>query len=382
MESVNAFRKVATRQCLSNARTFSLQQQRSITSYASLKPGKKKVTLLPGDGIGKEISDSVVGIFQAANVPVDFERFDYPWTVLTDGSTPYKEVIASLARNRVGLKGAYFTPLIGGPVSRNVQIRKDLDIFANVVPLKNFKGITTRHSGINIDIVIVRENTQGEYSGFEQEVEPGVVQSLKIVTEYASRRICEYAFQLATTEGRKKVTAVHKANIQKATDGLFLEVFRQVAQKYPSIKSDDMIIDNCCMQLVMKPSQFDVMVTSNLYGNIITNVAGGLIGGPGIVGGANIGENIALFEPGTRHVAMDIAGKNKANPVAMLLSSTMMLRHLELPEFANLIENAVHAVVKEGKHLTSDLGGKATTTQVTEAVIDKVLNPPLKDLHL
>jgi len=347
-------------------------QRRNITAYTNLRQTTKRVTLLPGDGIGQEIADSVVGVFQAVEAPVEFERFDYKGSEIGDNSIKYKEVLSSLARTGVGLKGSFFTPLGAGFVSRNLQLRKDLDLFANVVPIKNYRGINTRHSNTKVDLVLVRENMQGEYSGHEQEVDPGVVQSLKIVSEYSSRRIVEYAFQLAVSEGRKQVTAVHKANIQKATDGLFLRTFKSVAEKYPSIKAKDMIIDNCCMQLVMHPSQFDVMVTSNLYGNIIANVAGGLVGGPGIIPGANIGAGIGLFEPGLRHSAQDIAGQQKANPTAMILSGCELLKYLELNEHAERIERAVQEVVAEGKYLTRDVGGSATTRRFTEAIIGKL----------
>jgi len=347
-------------------------QSRNITPYTALRQSTKKVTLLPGDGIGPEIADAVVGVFAAAEVPVEFERFEYIGSQLSDDSYRYKEVLSSLARTGLGLKGSYFTPLGAGFVSRNVQLRRDLDLFANVVPIKNYRGINTRHSNTKVDLVIVRENMQGEYSGHEQEVDPGVRQSLKIVSEYSSRRITEYAFQLAVSEGRKKVTAVHKANIQKATDGLFLRTFRSVAEKYPSIEAKDMIIDNCCMQLVMHPSQFDVMVTSNLYGNIIANVAGGLVGGPGIIPGANIGAGIAIFEPGLRHSAQDIAGQQKANPTAMILSGVELLKYLELDQYATTIEQAVQETVAEGKYLTRDVGGTSTTKKFTEAVISKL----------
>jgi len=355
-------------------KSFNNIQLRNISAYTEPRKAIKRVTLLPGDGIGQEIADSVVGVFQAAGVPVEFERYDYKGSELGDDTVRYREVLSSLARNGVGLKGSYFTPLGAGFVSRNVQLRKDLDLFANVVPIKNYRGISTRHSNTKVDLVIVRENMQGEYSGHEQEVDPGVVQSLKIVSEYSSRRIAEYAFQIAQSEGRKRVTCVHKANIQKATDGLFLRTFRSVAEKYPSIEAKDMIIDNCCMQLVMHPSQFDVMVTSNLYGNIIANVAGGLVGGPGIIPGANIGAGIAIFEPGLRHSAQDIAGQQKANPTALILSGTELLKYLELDSYAENIEKAVQDVVAEGKYLTADVGGTGTTRKFTEAVIEKLTN--------
>jgi len=271
---------------------------------------------------------------------------------------------------RVALKGPLITPS-PSVTSRNLTLRTSLDLFANVVPCASIPGVQTRHTGTKIDLVVIRENTQGEYSGFEQEVAPGVVQCLKVVTDYASRRIAEYAFQYAIKNGRSKVTAVHKANIQKQTDGLFLKVCREVAQKYPNIKYTEMIIDNCCMQLVMNPSQFDVMVTGNLYGNIISNVAAGLVGGPGVVGGANIGEQIAIFET-ARHPALDIAGKNKANPLGLLRGATMMLKYMELPEHADRIEKAVADTISKNKLLTTDLGGQATTRQITESIISSL----------
>ena len=253
-----------------------------------------------------------------------------------------------------------------------MKLRTTLDLFANIVPCVSVKGLKTRFSDVNIDLVVIRENTQGEYSGFEQKVEPGVVQSLKVITEHASRRVAEYAFEYAVKENRKKVTCIHKANIQKATDGLFLRTCREVAKKYPQIQYSEMIIDNCCMQLVMNPSQFDVMLTPNLYGNIITNVASGLVGGPGITPGANVGDGTAVFESGARHAAQDIAGMNKANPSALLLSSTMMLRYLDLPDHAKRIENAIYKVLQDGKVLTRDVGGTATTKDFTNAVIQNL----------
>lgn len=343
------------------------KQIRTIMSYTASKP-IKRVTLIPGDGVGPEVTQSVVGIFQAADVPVDWDTFRYS-DIESYNAEVEEKIIASIARNRVALKASLHTPVGGGYFSRNLKLRKDLDLFANVVHCRNLPNIKTRHSGMNVDLVVVRENTQGEYSGFEQQVETGVVQSIKIVTESASRRIAEYAFQYAKKDGRKKVTAIHKANIQKQTDGLFIKVCKEVAQKYPDIQYNEMIIDNCCMQLVMNPSQFDVMVTLNLYGNIIINAAAGLIGGPGVVGGANVGEGMVVFEPGTRHVAADIAGQNKANPVAMISSAVMMLRHLDLNDHATKIENAVDKVLAEGKVKTQDLGGNSTTKEFTDAVI-------------
>jgi len=338
--------------------------------------GNKRVTLIPGDGIGPEVTESVLGIFQAANVPIEWEIFRNLFkNNLTHelNDVVFQELLSSIARNRVCLKGPLYTPIETPSV--NVKLRKSLDLYANIVPCANVSGLNTRHKEQAVDLVVVRENTQGEYSGFEQAVEPGVVQSLKITTDRSTRRIAQFAFEYAKRNGREKVTCIHKANIQKQTDGLFLKVCRQVAADYPAIKYNEMIIDNCCMQLVMNPGQFDVMLTPNLYGNIIANVATGLVGGPGIVGGANVGDGIAVFEVGARHVAQDIAGQNKANPVALIQSSIMMLRYLDLPEYAKKIENAVRYVISEQKVWTGDLGGKSSTKDVTQAIIDQLSVP-------
>jgi isocitrate dehydrogenase (NAD+) len=343
------------------------QSLKEISNYNSFK---KKITLIPGDGIGPEITESVIGIFLAADVPIEWERFDTVGTWKEASSSDFQEVISSIARNRICLKSPLYTPSVTGYTSRNVKLRQSLNLFAQIVPIKSVQGLVTRHKNYHIDMVIIRENTEGEYSGFEQEVQPGIVQSLKVITEYASRRIAEYAFQYAEKENRKKVTVIHKANIQKQTDGLFLKISRETSKKYPKIQYNEMIIDNACMQLVMNPNQFDVVLTPNLYGNIVTNVAAGLIGGPGIMGGANVGENIMLFEPGARHTAQDIAGQNRANPTAMILSATMMLKHLELFEHAKKIERAVFTVLSQGKQLTSDLGGTTSTKEFTNAVIN------------
>jgi len=363
----------ASRNTQLGRQTQRVTAKRSIMNYTDKSTGTKKVTLLPGDGIGPEVTESVVGIFQAAGVPVDWERFDAVENKWTHEENPliFQEVISSIARTRVCLKAPFHTPSGAGYVSRNLKLRKALDLFANVVPVQSVPGLLTRHKNMKIDLVVVRENTQGEYSGFEQEVEPGVVQSLKVTTDSASRRVAEYAFQYAKNEGRKKVTCIHKANIQKQTDGLFLKVCREVSKNYSDITYNEMIVDNACMQMVMNPTQFDVLVLPNLYGNILTNVAAGLVGGPGVVGGANIStQGIVLFEPGARHVAQDIAGQNKANPVAMILSSTMMLRHLELADHAKKIDKAVFSVLSQGKQLTADLGGTTSTKEFTRAVID------------
>ncbi|KYR03134.1 isocitrate dehydrogenase (NAD+) [Tieghemostelium lacteum] len=343
-------------------------QQQYVRNYLGYTSGsksdKKKVTIIPGDGIGPEITSSVMGVFQAAKVPIEWELFD--------GKTISQDLIASISRNKVALKGPLYTELLTGAQSRNMEIRKALDLYAHVIPCKQMPGIQTRHSNTTVDFVVIRENTQGEYSGLEQTLVPGVVQSLKIVTKEASARIARYAFEYAKAHGRKKVTAIHKANIQKQTDGLFLETCKQVAKEYPEIAFDSMIIDNCCMQLVMNPQQFDVMVTPNLYGNLVTNVGAALIGGPGLAPGANVGERAAIFEMGAHHVAADIAGMDKANPTGLLLASSMMLRHLNLDAFADKVENAVKKTIDSGKFKTQDLGGTTSTKEFTRAIISEI----------
>jgi isocitrate dehydrogenase (NAD+) len=332
-------------------------------------PDKRVVTLIPGDGIGPEISNSVVGVFQAAEVPVTWERFD------SDPNQPERllsnSLLASIARNKVALKGPLYTPTALGLTSRNRELRRALELYAQIVPIKSLPGVITRYS--DIDLVIIRENTEGEYIGIEQKVVPGVVQSLKIITREASLRIAEVAFDYAVKNNRKKVSAIHKANIMKLSDGEFLKSCREVAKNYPSITYEEMIIDNCCMQLVMRPTQFDVMLTPNLYGAIVTNVASALIGGPGLIPGINLGKSEAVFEAGARHVGLDIRGKNKANPVGMLFSSVWLLRHLELFQHAQLIENAVFNVLKHHKAPTADVGGSASTKDFTQAVIDEII---------
>ncbi|EGC33979.1 isocitrate dehydrogenase [Dictyostelium purpureum] len=340
----------------------------SIRNYLGYTSGvdKKKVTIIPGDGIGPEITSSVMGVFQAAKVPIEWEIFD-----ISGGQPISQELIASISRNKVALKGPLYTEILSGSQSRNMELRKALDLYAHVIPCKQIPGIEARHNDVNVDLVVIRENTQGEYSGLEQTLTPGVVQSLKIITKEASARIARYAFEYAKANGRKKVTAVHKANIQKMTDGLFLSTFREVAKEYPEVQSNDVIIDNCCMQLVKSPEQYDVMVTPNLYGNLVSNIGAALIGGPGLAGGANVGERSIIFEMGAHHVAADIAGKDKANPTGLLLASVMMLRHLGMNQHADSVEAAVKAVIKDGNK-TSDIGGQSTTKQFTGAVIDYI----------
>ncbi|KAG8898175.1 isocitrate dehydrogenase (NAD(+)) idh1 [Tulasnella sp. 403] len=331
--------------------------------------GVYTVTLIPGDGIGAEITDSVKEIFEHVNAPIEWEQYDVSGET-SDGEAMFKQALESLQRNRVGLKGILYTPIDQhGHNSWNVAMRQQLDIYASVVLCKSLKGFPTRHA--NVDFAIIRENTEGEYSGLEHQSYPGVVESLKVSTRYKAERIVRFAFDFALKNNRKKVTCVHKANIMKLGDGLFLNTFRRVAEEYKSsgIEYNDMIVDNTSMQLVARPQQFDVMVMPNLYGAIVSNIGAALVGGPGTVPGCNIGREYALFEPGCRHVAKDIMGTNQANPAAMILSATMMLRHLGLDAIANNITTATYDVINDGKIRTQDMGGNAKTSDFTGAVI-------------
>lgn len=283
----------------------------------------------------------------------------------------FKESIASLRRNKLGLKGILFTPVErSGHQSFNVALRQELDIFASIVLIKNIPGYKTRHE--NVDLCIIRENTEGEYSGLEHQSVQGVVESLKIITRAKSERISKFAFGFALANNRKKVTCIHKANIMKLADGLFRSTFHKVAENYPTLEVNDMIVDNASMQAVSRPQQFDVMVMPNLYGGILSNVGAALVGGPGVVPGCNMGRDVAVFEPGCRHVGLDIKGKDQANPSAMILSGSMLLRHLGLDDHANRISKAVYDVIGEGKTRTRDMGGQATTHEFTRAVLDKM----------
>jgi isocitrate dehydrogenase (NAD+) len=329
---------------------------------------RKVVTVLTGDGIGPEICTAAIGVLQAAQAPVEFETFTLPPIIRVHDPLIPIEVLASISRNAVVLKGPFFTPVGQGYASRNLELRRTFDLGIQVVPVQSFPGVVTRHKDVNF--VLIRENTEGEYAGFEQEIVPGVVQSLKITTEHKSLAVAEYAFNYARNAKRKKVTAVHKANIQKLTDGLFLECCRKVAQQYSGeIAYEEMIVDNTAMQLVQNPSQFDVVLTPNLYGNIVGNTGAGLVGGPGMLAGANFGPRVAMFEPGARHVAKDIAGENKANPTAMILAAAMMLRHLGFTTHAERVEKAVFKTYSTQYLRTYDLGGTASTTEFTKAII-------------
>ncbi|GAA5809219.1 isocitrate dehydrogenase (NAD(+)) idh1 [Mucor flavus] len=334
--------------------------------------GKYTVTMIPGDGIGQEIAMSVKDVFKACNVPVEFEQYDVSGLTSEDDKL-YQESIESLRRNKVGIKGTLFTPTSRlGHKSFNVTMRKDLDMYASLSLCKNIPGVSSRLS--NVDIAIIRENTEGEYSGLEHQSVPGVVESLKIITRTKTERIARFAFDFAIKNNRKKVTIIHKANIMKLADGLFLRTCREVAKEYAhhNLEVNDMIVDNTAMQLVCRPQQFDVMVMPNLYGNIVSNVGAGLIGSPGLIPGCNIGREFAMFEPGCRHVALDIQDQNSANPTAMLLSSVMMLRHLNLDEHANKISSAVYDTIASGAAKTVDIGGTSTLKEFTAAVISKL----------
>ncbi|KAF9268050.1 hypothetical protein L218DRAFT_954444 [Marasmius fiardii PR-910] len=363
-----------------SARPVVTNSQRSATTLSAGFPrvtqrqpskygGVYTVTLIPGDGIGQEITDSVKEIFEHVNAPIEWEQYDVSG-MSSSGEALFRQAMDSLKRNRVGLKGILFTPISqSGHISWNVAMRQQLDIYASVVLCKSLPGFPTRHS--NVDFAIIRENTEGEYSGLEHQSYPGVVESLKVSTRAKAERITRFAFDFALKNDRKKVTCVHKANIMKLGDGLFLNTFRRVAEEYRSsgIEFNDMIVDNTSMQLVAKPGQFDVMVMPNLYGAIVSNIGAALVGGPGIVPGCNVGREYALFEPGCRHVASDIMGTNRANPAAMILSATMMLRHLGLDSIANSIATATFDVINSGKVRTADMGGSATTSDFTAAVI-------------
>ncbi|KAI1496056.1 isocitrate dehydrogenase subunit 1 [Biscogniauxia marginata] len=336
--------------------------------------GKYTVTLIPGDGIGAEVAESVKTIFKADSVPIDWEQVDVSGV---DSGAPgsaeemFRESVASLKRNKLGLKGILHTPIDrSGHQSFNVAMRQELDIYASICLIKNIPGYITRHK--DVDLCIIRENTEGEYSGLEHQSVPGVVESLKIITRAKSERIAKFAFSFALANNRKKVTCIHKANIMKLADGLFRNTFQKIAAEYPTLQTNDMIVDNASMQCVSKPQQFDVMVMPNLYGGILSNIGAALVGGPGIVPGCNMGRDVAVFEPGCRHVGLDIKGKDQANPTALILSGSMLLRHLGLDDHANRISKAVYAVIAEGKARTRDMGGESTTHEFTRAILDKM----------
>jgi isocitrate dehydrogenase (NAD+) len=326
-----------------------------------------RVTLIPGDGIGPEVTGAAVRIIDASGVKIEWETF-------AAGSAAYekyheyipKELIESIERTGVALKGPITTPIGGGFSSINVALRKKFELYANFRPIRNLPSLPTRYPAV--DLAIVRENTEGQYSGIEHEVVPGVVESLKIITEKASTRIARFAFAFARREKRKRVHAIHKANIMKMSDGLFLRCCREVAKEYPEITYGEHIIDNTCMQLVMNPYQYDVMVMENLYGDIISDLCAAFVGGLGLVPGANIGAHCAIFEA-VHGSAPDIAGKNLANPTAVLQSAVLMLRHLDEIEAAERVHAALEKTYKERLNLTRDVGGNTGTSQFADTVI-------------
>lgn len=331
-----------------------------------------QVTLIPGDGIGSEVAEATRKAVDATGVKIDWEVTELSGDIITKtGQSIPPYVIESIERTHVGLKGPVTTPIGGGYTSVNVGLRKRLDLFANVRPVHSLPGVATRFQDVHIDMVIFRENTEDLYSGLEHEVVKDVVTGLKVITRTASIRIAEYAFAYAEANGRKKVSAIHKANIMKLADGLFLRCCREVAAKYPKIEYNELIVDNASMQMVTKPQQFDVLILPNLYGDIVSDLAAGLVGGLGIVPGANMGVDHAVFEA-VHGSAPDIAGKGLANPTALMFSAVMMLRHLREVEAAERLKSAIEKVYKEGKSITGDVGGRATTTQFTEAVIQNL----------
>jgi isocitrate dehydrogenase (NAD+) len=326
------------------------------------------VTLIPGDGIGPEVARATRRLLEAAGAEIIWEEVEAkPIVGMRQEDASIDPAVCSITRNKVGLKGPTTTPIGVGHRSINVALRKALDLYSNFRPVKKLPGIKTPFE--DVDLVIVRENTEDLYAGLEHVVVPGVVESLKIITERASTRIARFAFEYARKTGRKQIAAVHKANIMKLSDGLFLECIRKVAKEYPEIEYREVIVDNCCMQLVMKPQQFEVLLLENLYGDIVSDLAAGLVGGLGLVPGANLGDDCALFEA-VHGSAPDIAGKNLANPTAMMLSSILMLRHLQQLAVPDRIEKAIHKVYQEGRVLTKDCGGNATTDEFTSALIE------------
>jgi isocitrate dehydrogenase (NAD+) len=331
---------------------------------------KHTITLISGDGIGPEVTKPTLQIIKAAGVKVEWEtQLAGAEALKKKGTTLPKELMDSFEKHKIALKGPVTTPVGEGFASVNVELRQTFDLYANLRPIKNLPGVRARYQ--NVDLIVVRENTEGLYSGIEHEVVPGVMESLKIITEKASTRIAKFAFDFAREHGRKKVAAIHKANIMKLTDGLFLHCARQMAEGYADVGFSDLIVDNACLQLVLDPLKLDVLLLENLYGDIVSDLAAGLVGGLGVVPGANLGDQHALFE--TVHgSAPDIRGKNVANPTAMILAAAMMLDHISEKAAAAKIRTALETVLKRGKSLTPDLGGSATTTKFAAAIIKEI----------
>ncbi|XP_048584116.1 probable isocitrate dehydrogenase [NAD] subunit alpha, mitochondrial, partial [Nematostella vectensis] len=327
----------------------------------------RAVTLIPGDGIGPEISNSVKEVFAAANVPIVWEEVSVTPIILPDGRTTIPPAaINSMNKNKIGLKGPLETKIGKGHVSLNLTLRKTFELYANVRPCRSIEGYPTAYNDVNL--VTIRENTEGEYSGIEHEVVNGVVQSIKLITRKASMRVAEFAFSYAKANNRGSVVAVHKANIMRRSDGLFLQCCREVAEKNKDIRYSEMYLDTTCLNMVKDPSQFDVLVMPNLYGDILSDLCAGLVGGLGVTPSGNIGaDNVAIFES-VHGTAPDIASQDKANPTALLLSAVMMLRHMKLNSHADAVEKAVLKTISEGKMITGDLGGKASCSQFTQEI--------------
>ncbi|MGE3163552.1 MAG: isocitrate/isopropylmalate dehydrogenase family protein [Planctomycetota bacterium] len=332
----------------------------------------RTITLIPGDGIGPEISAAMMRVVDATGVGIEWDVQQAGLSALEKtGQLMSARVKQSIRRNRVAIKGPLTTPIGGGHRSLNVQLRQEYQLYANIRPIQLIPGVASRYAGERMNMVIFRESTEDLYAGIEHVIVPGVVESIKIVTEKASSRIANMAFKYAQRRGRRKVTAVHKANIMKLADGLFLNCCRKVAKRFPQIEYEEMIVDNCSMQVVMNPSRFDVILLPNLYGDILSDLCAGLVGGLGVTPGANVGDRYAIFEA-VHGSAPDIAGKGIANPTALILSAAMMLRHLDRDDEAFLLRKAVAEVVSRGAPLTRDLGGTATTAEYGDALVQEV----------
>lgn len=329
-----------------------------------------RITLVPGDGIGPEVSEAAVRVVEASGVSVVWDRVLAGASAIEKHGHPLPEnVLESIRRSRVALKGPITTPIGTGFPSVNVGLRKALDLYVSLRPVMSLPGVKTRYE--KVDLVIVRENTEGLYSGREHMVVPGVVEGLKIITEKASRRIARFAFNYARSEGRRKITIVHKASIMKLSDGLFLSCANQVASDFPFVEVEDLLIDNACMQLVLDPHRFDLLLMENLYGDLVSDLCAGLVGGLGVVPGANLGDHCAVFEA-VHGSAPDIAGKGLSNPTALILSAALMLRHIGERGASRRVRKAVEAVLLEGRTVTPDLGGNATTSAMAEAIAARV----------
>lgn len=331
-----------------------------------------KVTLIPGDGIGPEVAEAARKVVDASGVKIEWDVVEAGAAVIEEYGTPLPEyVLESIKKNKIALKGPVTTPVGKGFKSVNVTLRQTLNLYANIRPTKTFEGVKSRYD--NIDLVIFRENTEDLYAGVEHMVSEDIAESIKIISKKASDRIVRAAFEYAREHNRKKVTAVHKANIMKLSDGLFLKCARSIAEEYKDIEFEDVIVDAMSMKLVIEPEKYDVLVMPNLYGDILSDMAAGLVGGLGMLPGANIGEDGAVFES-AHGSAPDIAGQNKANPSAIILSAVMMLQHIGESDAAEKIQKALAKVIKEGKHVTVDLGGTAGTSEFTEAIINEIKN--------